>query len=538
MSTHGPTQPEYLGAGGPPPEPDETAPKPARARRTGLVAAAAVAVVAAVGAGTYGMVQLLSGGSSAATAVPADAVAYVSLDLDPTASQKIEAFKILRKFPAIKKELGSRDDIRQAVFGEIRKDDGCADLDYAKDVEPWIGDRVAVAAVPDSKHGAAPLVVLQVTDQEKAKAGARAIESCGSDAADQEPGRTGITFVGDYMLLAETQQEADAFAKDAEAGTLADSDEFTAAMQRTGDPGIVTMYVSKDAPRALATAIAQDSSVAGSDSGTRDQIDQLEKTFKDFGGAAGVVRFRDGAVEAEFAAQGLPSTMGGGTGAGPDTGTLPGTTAAAFSVAFRDGWLEDYLGQLNAMSGSQDSLDDMLAEGERATGLNLPEDIETLLGDGITVSVDASADIESFMSSPDPSQLPAGIRIQGNPDKIVPIIDKLKAVAGPDADMVRVSSGDGQVAVGLSQAYVDSLLKKGNLSSVAAFDAVVPQADRATGSLYVNFDAGDGWAEQLADTLSDGDAEARSNIAPLDALGVSGWSDGDVEHGLLRLTTD
>ena len=190
------------------------------------------------------------------------------------------------------------------------------------------------------------------------------------------------------------------------------------------------------------------------------------------------------------------------------------------------------------MSGSQDSLDDMLAEGERATGLQLPEDVETLLGDGITVSVDASADIKSFVSSPDPAQLPAGIRIQGDPDKIVPIIDKLKAVAGPDAEMVKVASGDGQVAVGLSQAYVDTLLKKGNLSSVSAFDAVVPQADRATGSLYVNFDAGDGWAEQLADALSDGDAAARSNIAPLDALGVSGWSDGDVEHGLLRLTTD
>ena len=142
------------------------------------------------------------------------------------------------------------------------------------------------------------------------------------------------------------------------------------------------------------------------------------------------------------------------------------------------------------------------------------------------------------MSSPDPSQLPAGIRIQGDPDTIVPIIDKLKALAGPDADLVKVATGDGQVAVGLSQAYVDTLLKTGNLSSVTAFDTVVPEADRATGSLYVNFDAGDGWAEQLADALSDGDAEARSNIAPLDALGLSGWSDGDVEHGLLRLTTD
>ena len=538
MSTHGPTQPEYLGAGDMPPESHETASRSGQGRRAGLVAAVAVAVVAAVGAGAYGMVQLLSGGSSAATAVPADAVAYVSLDLDPTASQKIEAFKILRKFPSIEKQLGGREDIRKAVFEEIRKDDGCADLDYTQDVEPWIGDRVAMAAVPDSEHGAAPLVVLQVTDQAKARAGARAIESCGSDPTDQEPKRTGISFVGDYMLLAETQREADAFAKDTEAGTLADSQEFTAALGRTGDPGIVTMYVSKDAPRAVATAIAQDGSPAGGDNATRDQVDQLEKMFQDFGGAAGVVRFHGGAVEAEFAAQGLPTTRGGGTGAGPDTGTLPGTTAAALSVAFRHGWLEDYLRQLSAMSGSQDTLDQMLAQGERETGLKLPEDIETLLGDGITVSVDASADLESFFSSSDPSNLPVGIRIQGDPDKIVPVIDKLKAAAGPDADLVKVGTGDGQVAVGPNRAYVETLLEKGDLSGVAAFAAVVPEAHRATGSLYVNFDAGAGWAGRLADTVSDGDAEARSNIAPLDALGVSGWSEGGVQHGLLRITTD
>ena len=53
----------------------------------------------------------------------------------------------------------------------------------------------------------------------------------------------------------------------------------------------------------------------------------------------------------------------------------------------------------------------MYAEGERATGLELPEDIETLLGDGISVSVDASADLQALTESPDPSQVPAGIRI-------------------------------------------------------------------------------------------------------------------------------
>ena len=98
---------------------------PARGRRTVLVAGAAVAVVAAVGVGAYGVVQLMSGGSSPATAVPADAVGYVSLDLDPSASQKIEAIKILRKFPAIKKQLGSRDDLRKAVFDELRKSGDC-----------------------------------------------------------------------------------------------------------------------------------------------------------------------------------------------------------------------------------------------------------------------------------------------------------------------------------------------------------------------------------------------------------------------------
>ena len=170
MSTNvpGQSEPEYLEPGSGPADSGEP-PRSSRGRRTGLVAGAAVAVVAAVGVGAYGVVQLMAGGSSPATAVPADAVGYVSLDLDPSASQKIEAFKILRKFPAIKEQLGSRDDLRKAVFDEIQKSGDCKSLDYARDIEPWIGDRIAVAAVPDSKQGAKPLVVLQVTDQDEGR---------------------------------------------------------------------------------------------------------------------------------------------------------------------------------------------------------------------------------------------------------------------------------------------------------------------------------------------------------------------------------
>ena len=539
MTTNDPgPEPEYLGS-----RPDDSAdatsaggtPPRRHGRRTGLVAAAAVAVVAAVGAGAYGVVQLMAGGSSPATAVPADAVGYVSLDLDPSASQKIEAFKILRKFPALKKELGlgDGDDLRRTVFEEIVKSGDCTDLDYARDVEPWIGDRVAVAAVPDSKQGALPLVVLQVTDQDKAKAGFRRIESC-DGPTDQEPSRTGLAFRGDYLLVAETQAEADGIAQDVDAADLADSEDFTAATARTGDPGIVTMYVSPDAPDALMTAMRND---AG---GSVDQgrLDRLDKSFASFQGAAGVLRFSDGAVEAEFSAKGLPRGVGGSAAqGGPDVSTLPGTTAAVLSVALQDGWLDSFTEGLRSSLGSD--YDQMLAQGEQATGLQLPEDIETLLGDGFSLSVDAGTDLRTLAESPDPSTVPAGLRIQGDPAKITPVIDKLKAAAGPGGDLVKVASGDGVVAVGLDPDYVSQLLAKGDLGGVSTFDDVVPEADRANAVVFVNFDAGSGWAEQLADLVSDGDPEVRQNVAPLDALGISGWVDGDdVQHGLLRLSTD
>ena len=51
---------------------------------------------------------------------------------------------------------------------------------------------------------------------------------------------------------------------------------------------------------------------------------------------------------------------------------------------------------------------------------------------------------------------------------------------------------------------------------------------------FVGFDAGDGWLARLAG----GDAQARVNLEPLDALGISAWRDGDLQRGLLRLTTD
>ena len=267
------------------------------------------------------------------------------------------------------------------------------------------------------------------------------------------------------MLVAETQAGADAMAKDAEASTLADSEEFTAALERTGDPGIVTMYASKDAPAAMMKA---------SETGSG----EVDLHVQGLPGRRRRRALRRRRGRGRVHGQGPARRRGRRPhrAADPTSAPCPAPPRRRFSVAFRQGWLQDYLDQLNDLMGCGQSLDDAFAEGERATGLQLPEDIETLLGKGITVSVDGGADLKALTEAPDPSQVPAGIRIYGDPAKIVPIIDKLKASAGPEGNLVKVSTGDGLVTVGFDPAYVESLRANGDLGSVAAFKDVVPEA--------------------------------------------------------------
>jgi hypothetical protein len=229
-----------------------------------------------------------------------------------------------------------------------------------------------------------------------------------------------------------------------------------------------------------------------------------------------------------------------GSGAsGTDVTRLPGSTAAAVSVALRGGWLEDYLSSMSAMLGDGASVDELMKQGEAATGLRLPEDIETMLGDGVSISLDSSADFASLNRNPDPTQIPAGVLIKGDPAEITPIIDKLKAAMGPEARMVVVRTGDGVVGLGPDRDYVGKLVAGGTLGDDPSFQAAVPEADRANSVVYVGFDAGNRWAERLADLASDGDEKVTQNIAPLDSLGISSWTGSDkVQHGLMRLTTD
>jgi hypothetical protein len=61
---------------------------------------------------------------------------------------------------------------------------------------------------------------------------------------------------------------------------------------------------------------------------------------------------------------------------------------------------------------------------------------------------------------------------------------------------------------------------------------VVPNADKASGVVYVSFDA----LDDAIKALAGGDDEVEANLAPLKAFGLSGWTDGDDSHGMLKLS--
>ena len=150
-----------------------------------------------VGGGGVFAVNLLSGGGTQPHDVlPGDAMAYVRLDLNPAANQKVALFNIARKFTVTKDSFSSDDDDpRTAIFDLITKDNqSFGKIDYAADVQPWLGDRIGLAVLAPAKGTSTPgfVVAVQVTDEAAAKTGIAKL--MGDD-------KYGIAFREDYALL-------------------------------------------------------------------------------------------------------------------------------------------------------------------------------------------------------------------------------------------------------------------------------------------------------------------------------------------------
>ena len=554
-----PGGPEYLDTSGFPglsPERDHD-------NRNRLIAlGAVVAGGAVIAGGAWAATSFFATGSQPAEALPASTIAYFSVDLDPSGGQKIEAIKTLRKFPGFtdKINLQTDDDLRERVFEEITSSGGCEGLDYAADVKPWLGSRAAFAAVDLGEAQPAPVGVIQVTDAGKAEAGvAKLVDTCGgtggggSDAgAGSDVG--GWVVDGDWMVLAETTEIAQQVVDAAAGSTLADDASYDQWTGEAGDGGFMSMYVAKAAAQYLDDAAGMGSMFGGvpsmGDMGGMgmtgedpsatggDVPPELQQMIDDFDGAAATVRFNDGSVEIEYAMSNYQKDMTKfiDSKEGADlVASLPEDTVGAFGFSLKQGWAQAVLDYVKSTAPDEsDTIDEQLAQFESETGLAFPEDVETLLGEGVTISLGSGIDPDAIANG-GPGEVPAGIRIKGDADKIQVVLDKIAAQAGPDvAPYLQVTKGaDGVAVLALQDDYRSALEAGGDLGGTDAYSQVVAAGD-AQSVFYVNFDADDDWLVRVTKDMP----EVSKNVEPLSAFGASGWVDGDVIHGLVKLTTD
>jgi hypothetical protein len=505
--------------------------QPAKSRKgLALAAGGAVLAVAAVGGGVWGYQAYFGQGDQPAQALPAKGLlGYVALDLSPNGEQLLAARSTLKKFPAIADEikLGGKDDLRKQVFDKLKGEGGgCAGLeDYDKDVKPWLGDRVAMAAL-DAGEGKdpTPVIVLQTTDHAKAEKAAPSLEKCLEQGNDDT---TSSAFNGDWLLLADGAGKAEAAVKAAKDGSLADDDHFAEWTDAAGDPGILTAYGSQLGYQRVVDLFQADSQVK--------LPEAAKKEMAKFTGAGLVGRFRDGGLELEVAARAGKE----GASLGDSIGSLPASTVAALGVALPHGWLDKVLDSYGPVLEDEAGLTREQAEQQLTamTGLDFA-DVEALFGDSVVVSIDSdinSAAIQQF----DPTGVPVGLTITGDTTKIEKALDKLRDAGAkqgmPRGFVVSKVSGD-HVVVSISPKYADTLADKHGLGKSETFTKLVPKADGAASAFFLDFDA-NGWLDDLMKSFG-APKDVRDNVAPLSGIGVTGGQEGDVAHGLLKVATD
>jgi len=459
---------DYATIGYPPAEP------PHRRRRLSWILGAAVAVLLLlVGGGAVAAYQVLNGGGTQPDqVVPANVVAFAKLDLNPSASQKIAAARFLHRIPKLGSGFTGSRDWRQAMFEAMASDgDLPAGVDYNRDVKPWLGKRAAIAVLPTLKNGDPEvLLVFQSTDDAKARAG---IARFGSD--------NGVSFYHGYAVVAEDQRIADQAVASAKSASLSGSAQYQADLKQLGSLGIAAGWADLGAIGKLVTSAAASGPVFGTSLGS--------------GRLAFTVRMTSNAADLIGKFYGL---SGPASVTAPDLGGLPATSAVAFGAGV-DGaaidrmWKQyrDLMGQFAGFTGPDESQlgspDDALDSLQQQFGVRLPDDLKTLLGSGISVSVEAhglagGGDTPKFVVQTR-TDGPAANRVMDN-------IRHAVENGGADFPVSYRATATG-LLVASDPAYLAAVNAGSSpkLSGVSSFRQALPDRAGATETAFVNLDA-------------------------------------------------
>lgn len=483
---------------------DEPSSTPGRA---GLVVRLGVAALVVAAAGLAGIASQFSGGGTQPHDVlPSDTVAYARIDLDPSASQKIAALRLIKKFPDLAHEVGVNNpdqDLRRLIVDRAAR--GCG-LTFADDVEPWIGERAGIAAV-----GTAPDIVfaLQVDDEDEARKTLSKLADCGD--ADN----AGLSFNDGYAILAKTQDIADRTVADTKKATLADHKAFARDMDDLGNQGVASFWVDGRALTAL-------------DSVQKKLPPSVLAALPDQSTAAAALRAGASSLELDAVSHEMPFPDGAGT----DIAALPASTALAVALRGSEDQIRSQWTQfVNTMN--DDGVDsDKIGRFVSALGLRLPDDLVDLFSPGLTLAVGTrnvgkAADVKA---PADIDALDVGLRI-ADPDA-KPAADRLATFLRnfTGIELATATSVSNTVMSNHPEALQATGTSLGESQRYS--DVVLPNA--ASTVLFLDLGT-------IIDALLEEDPPADlaadlTQAKPLGALGISTGRTGDVTHALIKVS--
>jgi hypothetical protein len=483
---------------------------PPRRRRGLVVAGVLVGVLALGGVATVGFSAaqgLFGGGDQPEQHLPSTAVAMAKLDLNPSAGQKIDAIRFARKFPQ-GKDLKEDGDPRQWMWEKLTKDvEGAPSWDRAS---AWVGNRAALAVLPDPADPGKPQVVgvLAVSDEKKALADMGSLKNAGVAAADG------------WLLVAESTTAAEAALKAAESSPLADNATFGEDLGRLGEDGVVAGWYDGAGVSKIIASVASTQSLGGV-SGCAG-ADKPAAFGAVSGHGAFALRFSGADLEVFGTAVGARTQV---SGAGTGVESLPDGTLGAFGFAgvgpaITSQW--DATLQQIADATCEDP-QALLGPAEDFLGLTLPGDLAALVGERTAVAV----------GGPDELGIPSvGLKVSSSAKNLPQVLRKVRTAVDDAGFPVTITAVDGGYVAGTSEEEAAALEAAGALGSAAGFAAAVPDAGKASFVAYADVA---GLLAAYGDAMPAAD---KADFAPLKSFGMTVVTTPDGASTLrMRLTT-
>ncbi|HKX66758.1 MAG TPA: DUF3352 domain-containing protein [Intrasporangium sp.] len=479
---------------------------PPRRKTSRALLVGGVATVLVLGVGGAVAIQQLSGsGPRPSDVLPGDTFGYVQVDIDPSAGQKLAAVRFLGKIPEIK-DLESGDTRKKLWdLAVASSDDDCVrDFDFARDIDPWLGDRVGFGLRPGGTADDPNVVAaLQVKDQDQAMSTLGRLADCG-EGGDQ----VDLRAKDGYVLVTKHGQGDDMLAAIAK-GTLSQNATFSGDMAALGEQGVATTWwnvgpIAKEFSSALLFGVRGP-----------DAPQDLE------GRVAAALRFDPGYAEIAGIARGF---SGAAQSIQPVDGdlselaALPEDTLAAVHISGGAQLLDQAWPQLKKQINdvaSSGGMDDPLGEIEDELGLALPDDLKVLLGSSFTLAL------------PDQvfgSDVPAiGAKVvTSDAQRAEEVVSTIEDASGSAGILTKSVDGD-RLYVATTPDYVDRLKSGGNLGDTDGFKAAVGDASDADYAVYVDLDR----LEKLY--LEEADGETRAALEAMRAVGISSTVTGPGE---------